>query len=207
MRWALGGLALLCYLSPAAPQNTESVATFGATVVIPGGLRGLVYHIPHNTAKLPDFGKLKPKGAIYTASLNIPPQDFKAGFPGVTDRFEWFAIDYTGRFWIDRPGLYTFVLTSDDGARLYLDDQLIVDNDRQHQPEDRTGSIRLAAGIHRIRVSYFQGPRFQVALVLETAGPGERLRIFSTDEFKPPEHPENWVDPDYRPPHTPPQNP
>ena len=69
---------------------------------------------------------------IFTASLNVPPQDLKAGFPGVTDRFEWFAIDYAGRFWIDRPGMYTFVLTSDDGARLYLDDQLIIDNDRQH---------------------------------------------------------------------------
>jgi hypothetical protein len=114
----------------------------------------------------------------------------------VTSRFEWFAIDYNGRFWIDRPGMYSFVLTSDDGARLYIDDQLIIDNDRQHQPEGRTGSVRLGTGIHRIRVPYFQGPRFQVALVLEVAGPGEQLRVFSTDEFKPPEHPENWVDPD-----------
>ena len=112
----------------------------------------------------------------------------------MTDRFEWFAIDYTGRFWVDKPGLYTFVLTSDDGARVYLDDQLFVDNDGLHEPEQRTGSIRLASGIHRIRVSYFQGPRFQVALVLKVAGPGEPLRIFNTDGFKPPPHPENWFD-------------
>jgi hypothetical protein len=45
-----------------------------------------------------------------------------------------------------------------------------------------------------------------VALVLEVAGPGEQLRVFSTDEFKPPEHPENWVDPDYRPPEKPPED-
>ncbi len=172
----------------------EPVPKFGTTVVIPGGLRGLVYHIPHNTQRLPDFAKLKPVGTIYTSSLNVPPQDFRDGFPGVTKRFEWFAIDYTGRFWIEKPGLYTFVLTSDDGARLYLDDQLIIDNDRQHEPEDRTGSIRLSSGIHRIRVPYYQGPRFQVALVLEVAPPNEPLRIFSTDEFKPPPHPENWED-------------
>jgi hypothetical protein len=199
---AIVGFAVCGSLSAVAAQ-TESAATFGATVVIPGGLRGLVYHIPPGTAKLPDFQKLTSRGAIYTTSLNVPPQDFKAGFPGVTDRFEWFAIDYAGRFWIDRPGLYTFVLTSDDGARLYLDDQLIVDNDRQHRPEDRTGSLRLSVGIHRIRVSYFQGPRYQVALVLQVAPPGEQFRIFSTDDFKPPEHPENWVDPDYKPPEKP----
>ena len=160
MRWGVTALVLFGCLCAAAAQ-TESVAKFGSNVVIPGGLRGMVHHIPHDTSRLPDFQKLKPKGAIYAASLNVPPQDFKAGFPGVTDRFEWFAIDYTGRFWIDRPGMYTCVLTSDDGARLYLDDQLIIDNDRQHAPEDRTGSIRLTGGIHRIRVSYFQGPRFQ----------------------------------------------
>ena len=110
----------------------------------------------------------------------------------MTDRFEWFAIDYTGRFWIEKPGLYAFVLTSDDGSRLYVDDQLIADNDGLHQVEDRHCSIRLARGIHRIRVSYFQGPRFQVALVLRVAGPGEDLRIFSTEEFKPPPNPETW---------------
>jgi hypothetical protein len=170
----------------------QSVPKFGTTVVIPGGLRGVIYYIPKGTQRLPDFSRLKPAGAIYTSSLNIPPQDFHEGFPGVTDRFEWFAIDYTGRFWIDKPGLYTFVLTSDDGARLYIDDQLIADNDRQHQPEDRTGSLRLQSGIHRIRVPYFQGPRVQVALVLEVAGPGEKLRVFSTDDFKPPANPDQW---------------
>ena len=36
------------------------------------------------------------------------------------------------------------------------------------------------------------GPRFQVALVLSVAGPGEPLRVFSTDEFKPPPNPEDW---------------
>ena len=44
----------------------------------------------------------------------------------------------------------------------------------------------LESGVHRIRVSYFQGPREQVALVLKVAPPGEEFRIFSTDEFRPP---------------------
>jgi hypothetical protein len=188
----LAAILFQCVPFPAVAAEQESDAKFGTTVVIPSGLRGFVYHVRHNTARLPDFGGLKPVGDIYTASLNIPPQDFRLGFPGVTKRFEWFAIDYKGRFWIDNPGAYRFVLTSDDGARLYIDDELIVDNDGQHPPQDRTGSITMSVGIHRVRVSYFQGPRFQVALVLQVAPPGEQFRVFSTDEFKPPLHPKSW---------------
>jgi len=165
------------------------VYTFGTTVVIPAGLHGLIYHIRQNSKKLPDFHKLKPVGSIYTSSLNIPPQDFQQGFPGVTKRFEWFAIDYSGRFWIEHPGAYEFALLSDDGSRLYIDGGLVIDNDGVHPPQEETGSIELSKGVHTIRVSYFQGPRFQVALVLKVAAPGEPLRIFSTDELKPPPEP------------------
>jgi len=124
--------------------------------------------------------------------LNVPLRDFTEGFPGVTKRQEWFAIDYTGRFWIEKPGLYRFALTSDDGSRLDIDGQTVVDNDGIHPIATHNGSVELAGGIHRIRVQYFQGPRLQVALVLEIAPPDEELRVFSTDEFKPPANPEDW---------------
>jgi PA14 domain len=180
----------ICFL--AAAQD-EPVAKFGTTVVIPSGFRGLVYHIRRGSIQLPDFRKLKPSGTIYTAALNVPPQSFRDGFPGVTKRFEWFAIDYAARFWIERPGAYQFALVSDDGSRLYIDDRQIVDNDGIHSAQRRAGSVDLSRGIHQMHVSYFQGPRDEVALILQVAGAGERFRIFSTDEFKPPANPENWT--------------
>ena len=170
----------------------EPAADFGTTVVIPSGLKGDIYHLPNNTQSIHEIGRLKPQGSIYTPSLNVPPQDFQLGFPGVTKRYEWFAIDYSGKFWIERPGLYRFRLISDDGAMLYIDGQLVADNDGIHSTEVRLGSIRLAGGMHTIRVPYFQGPATTVALMLEIAGPGEQPRIFSTEEFKPPSNPEDW---------------
>jgi len=170
------------------PQEQTTV-TFGTTVVIPSGLEGRIYNIRENTNKLPNFRKMKPVGTIYTTQLNLPAQDFKLGFPGVTKRLEWFAIDYTGRFWVEKPGYYDFALTADDGANLYIDGELVIDNDGQHPPQEREGSIRLSHGVHEIRVSYFQGPRYSVALVLKVAPPGEAMRIFSTDELKPPPSP------------------
>ncbi len=172
---------------PDQPNPDQPTVIFGTTVIIPSGLRGLVYHMHHNRTKLPDFEKMKPAGPpIYASSLNVPPQSFTEGFPGVTKRNEWFAIDYAGRFWIADPAVYTFSLLSDDGSQLFIDDQLVIDNDGLHPPLEKTGTIQLAAGIHRLRVEYFQGPKFQIALVLRIAGPGQALRVFSTDEFKPP---------------------
>jgi len=188
-RWIIAAVAC----AGLAAAQEEPVAVFGTTVVIPSGLRGLVYHIRRNSSALPDFEKLKPAGpAIYTSALNVPAQDFKQGFPGVTKRTEWFALDYTGRFWIKDAGAYTFALLSDDGAKLYIDDQVVIDNDGQHPPLEKTGIADLAGGLHRIRVSYFQGPKFQIALVLKVARAGEEPRVFSTDEFKPPPNPESW---------------
>ena len=194
--------ALVIMVLTLAPSGSglaqqESIPTFGTTVVIPFGLRGLVYHLRTNTRRLPDLHKLKHRGkAIYTESLNIPPHHFDQGFPGVSTRFEWFAIDYTGRFWIEQAGLYTFTLTSDDGSRLSIDGGLVVDNDGTHPPRTREESVMLRRGIHTLRVEYFQGPRFQVALILEVARPGEEPRVFSTEEFKPPPNPADWILPE-----------
>lgn len=187
-------IGYLCAWSLGACQQPAPPPTFGTTVVIPSGLRGDIYLIRGKTTVLPAFErrKVKAAGTIWTTTLNIPPRHWREGFPGVTRRFEWFAINYTGRFWIDAPGRYGFALLSDDGANLYIDDQLVIDNDCLHPPAVRAARVTLSGGIHRIRLPYFQGPRDCVALILAVAGPDGRWRVFSTDEFKPPPNPENW---------------
>jgi hypothetical protein len=165
----------------------EPLYTFGTTVVANSGFRGEIYFIPPGSRKLPNFSKLKPVGAIYTPYLCVPPRRFNTGFPGVTDRFEWFAIDYTGRFWISEPGTYRFALASDDGSILYIDGKRVIENDGVHPPIEKAGQVRLKTGAHAIRVSYFQGPRAWLALVLRVAGPEQQeLRVFHADDFKPP---------------------
>jgi len=162
------------------------VYSFGTTSV-GSGFRGDIYFLKQGAKKLPDFSKLTPVGAVYTPYLCVPLRDFDKGFPGVTDRFEWFAIDYTARFWISDPGTYRFSLASDDGSILYIDGKKVIGNDKEHPLKEKSHSIALARGLHSIRVSYFQGPRFQVALVLRVARPGQsELFVFNTDDFKPP---------------------
>jgi hypothetical protein len=165
----------------------EPLYTFGTTVVANSGFRGEIYFISPDSKKLPNFSTLQPVGEVYTPYLCVPLRSFDEGFPGVTKRFEWFAIDYTGRFWVSEQGTYRFALASDDGSILYIDGKKVIKNDGQHQLVEKAGRVTLKTGAHAIRVSYFQGPRYQVALVLRVAGPGEEeLRVFHADDFKPP---------------------
>jgi hypothetical protein len=166
---------------------STTVYLFGTTVASNSGFRGDIYHLEPDTEKLPNFSKLKPVGTIYTPYLNVPYRSFDEGFPGITERFEWFAIDYKARFWVSEAGTYRFALESDDGSILYIDDKRIIRNDGQHPVEEEQGKVKLKAGEHTIRVSYFQGPRFHVALTLRVAGPKDKeLRVFDTGEFSPP---------------------
>jgi hypothetical protein len=192
--WGIGLAGLLalglCRAQAPSPLDTP-VTTFGVTVVDNTGLEGKIYLIKPGSPKLPKFKKMKLSGSVYATELNVPPRNFVEGFPGMTDRLEWFAIDYSGRFWIEDAGLYRFSLTSDDGSNLFIDNVKVIDNDGLHPSTRREGMVELSGGVHRIRVPYFQGPGGAVALVLEVARPGEPWRVFSTKEFRP-ANVENW---------------
>jgi hypothetical protein len=134
-------------------------------------LRGHIFFIPDDTQKFPDLSGRKPDGVLYTNSLDVAARDFKEGFPGVSERVEWFAIRYDGKFTVANAGEYFFHLNSDDGSLLYIDDKLVVDNDGRHSPRIADGRIALEQGEHTIRVDYFQALRWVVALQLYVTNP------------------------------------
>lgn len=150
----------------AAQDNPRAFGTAGNT---PFALKGQIYYLDEGADHLPDFTRLRPQGTISTTVLNVPVQSFEQGFPGVTDRFEWFAIDYRGAFVAPAPGTYRFRLTSDDGSRLLIDGNPVIDNDGVHGANAVEDSVRLTEGVHALEVQYFQGPRYEVALMLEIA--------------------------------------
>lgn len=169
-RIALAAALAVAAAGPALAQdNPHAFGTAGNT---PFALRGQIYYLDEGADHLPDFSTLRPVGTISTTVLNVPAQSFEQGFPGVTDRFEWFALDYKGAFVAPAPGEYRFRLTSDDGSKLFIDGQQVIDNDGVHGASDVEGTAQLDEGVHSIEVQYFQGPRYEVALVLEMAPPG-----------------------------------
>jgi len=169
--------------APSALQPSRP-APFGSSKKTPFVFEGKVYFIPEGTSRLPDFSKLKPVGKIYAPLLNVTPRSFKEGFPGVTDRFEWFAIDYKGKIFLPQDRDFTFYLLSDDGARLIIDGKTVIDNDGIHPPVERSGRVSLKKGFHTVEVQYFQGPRYEVALVLSYLKDGQKVP-FDIRDFAP----------------------
>ena len=83
-----------------------------------------------------------------------------------------FAVRWTGTFHFD-GGSYRFYAKVDDGVRVYLDDQGIIDGWRDGGLRTYTADRTLAAGDHTLRVEYYD--RIQVARVYfwykQLAGP------------------------------------
>lgn len=156
---------------------------FGQQERLNHAFKGEVYLLPDNTNRLPNFDTLKSVGSIYSSTIDVSPRDWQSGFPGVTDRFEWFAIVYKSSFTVKEPGTYTFRLLSDDGSKLFIDDSLIVNNDGVHGPYSESGEVDLDGSSHTMEVQYFQGPRAGIALQLFAGAKGSPAAIFPTSDF------------------------
>lgn len=72
------------------------------------------------------------------------------------EKDELFGLRFTGYLHIPADGVYTFALTSDDGSRLAIGNDIVIDHDGYHSERTETGMMALAAGYHPITVLYFQ---------------------------------------------------
>lgn len=82
-----------------------------------------------------------------------------------------FALRFSGQIKVDKPGQYTFFLSSDDGSRFYLDGEQLIDNDGLHGMVEKRGTATLEAGLHEILVTYFDNGGGD-GLGFDWAGPG-----------------------------------
>lgn len=63
------------------------------------------------------------------------------------------------------PGTYRFTATSDDGIRVWVDDNLIIDQWNDHSATTFTGDVSLSAGHHLVKVEYYENRVDAVARV------------------------------------------
>ena len=139
---------------------------FGTDVMSGHGLIGQVYVPGGEIHQMPDFDQLTPVYTFVTPNLDISEREYTQGFPTpeMQSVVEDFAIRFRGELAVDTPGNYVFGLLSDDGAKLYINGTLVVDNDGIHPPMGKKGEIVLEAGRHPVEIHYFQGPRYSLAL-------------------------------------------
>ena len=119
--------------------------------------------------KLPNFSKLK---AFKTGESDNGIAD--TGLAGLSENF---GIVFEGEIVIVKKGKYKFKLGSDDGSKLYINNQVVVDNDGVHSMQVKEGSILLEPGKAKIRLEYFEKGG-QEELALDMTGPGiNRLQL------------------------------
>ncbi len=125
-------------------------------------IKGLAYQyfeggVPDTTR----LDSLQPVSSGVVESFSLAPRrrDSNIGFR------------YTGLLTVPRDGEFTFYTSSDDGTRLFIDGQQIVENDGIHPTTEVKGVTKLAAGDHAIQVDYFNGGG-EIVLKVLWKGPG-----------------------------------
>jgi cytochrome c len=96
-----------------------------------------------NYDREPLFAGILPKVEFYAADFGELEEDF--------------ALEVTGYLRIPKTNNYTFRLISDDGSQMYIDDELMINNDGYHGDVAIDGEVVLAEGYHPVRILYMQG--------------------------------------------------
>ncbi len=100
------------------------------------------------------------------------------------EREDYFGLYFEAWIKIPEDGVYKFYTYTDDGSTLYIDDQLVVDNNGSHSAKRANGMIGLKAGFHALKLKYFEsymGEHIEVGIssrdIPETIIPNEMLYI------------------------------
>ncbi|MBM4110724.1 MAG: hypothetical protein FJ254_05105 [Phycisphaerae bacterium] len=117
---------------------------------------------------LPDFAQLTPYRTFFSNQVNYPST---GGNFADSQRADTVGAVWTG--WINVPASaeWTLFIESDDGSRLWIGDQLLMDNDGLHAMVERSNTIALAAGKHPVRLAFFENGG-GAGMILRWQGPG-----------------------------------
>lgn len=151
--------------------RVKAIGPFGESVFNDDATSSLKYaYYEGSFTSVPNFSTLTP---IKTGSIGTFDLSFKQSNVNYAAKFD-------GVINIPTTGSYIFYLASDDGSKLYIDDVnngVVVDNDGIHDASvEKSGTKTLTAGIHKIRVSYFEAASPDV-LTVSYQGPGINKQV------------------------------
>ncbi len=111
------------------------------------------FDIGEELEDFPDVAERQP--TVRRVDGQIDYEATEEGFAG-TDLADFFYVRWTGVIRVPKDGRVRFTTDSDDGSRLFVDGQLVVDNGGLHPMEEQSGEIELKAGDHEFKVDLFE---------------------------------------------------
>lgn len=111
--------------------------------------------------------------------------DFDWG-PGniINNHADFVSIRWTGKIKAPKSGKYTFITRSDDGARLWIDNKLLIDDWKPHAEEEHRARISLKKGFHDIKVEYFDAEIMATMKLLWIIPGTQRTKIVSPSHLR-----------------------
>jgi plastocyanin len=112
-------------------------------------LTNLKFALYHGAwTKLPDFSQLTPhrEGSVPDNLIQLNFDDYK----------NQYGLVFTGSLKVPSSDEYTFYTAGDDGVRLIIDDEVVLNDDGIHPAKIKEKKKKLKAGDHTVRVDYFQ---------------------------------------------------
>ena len=116
--------------------------------------KGLTYkYYEGSWHELPEFSQLKvqKEGVVKQVNERL-----------IKTRGRNYGLVLEGYVNLSQTATQTFYLRSDDGSKLYIDGELLIDHDGRHGAFWAYGTTILEEGKHKIRIEYFQGTGAQM---------------------------------------------
>jgi len=146
LSWHPGDLMGLPYFTEfSVYRYSPDPSDFGA--VESGAFYGEYFSNP-GSGSSPDFGDL-----ILTREDSLININFDQNPLPVNDDFQ---VRWTGEIYAPVSGNYNFRTHSDDGVRLFIDGELVIDQWHDFPPTSHYGSIELDAGQHSLVLEYYE---------------------------------------------------
>jgi cytochrome c2 len=108
----------------------------------------------------PDFSKLEPKSTGPAKDIDVSPRQ----------RNDQFGLRFESQMRVTAAGEYQFHLGSDDGSRLTLNGEVVVENGGVHPYNIKSAKVNLEPGKHIVVVDYFEAGG-EEKLTVEIDGP------------------------------------
>jgi alpha-L-fucosidase len=150
------------------PVNVYTLLPSSNSASLPSGLKLAAYELkPRFVADLDNAVPVSSKTVEDISIKDLPRADYS-------------GMLYKGFIKIPANGLYTFYLSADDGAVLWIDGNPVVDNDGTHATEEKEGKIGLKKGNHVFKLAYIQDISDKSLKVEYSVNSGEKKLVPST---------------------------
>jgi len=171
---ATGPLMIQGDHGPVALRNISYKRYFDQSLLALDNIEYQYFEIDGPLTELPEFDSLQPVKQGPTDSLV---------YKKLAEREQRIAFIFNGQLEVAREGDYLFTVYSDDGSKLFIEDELLIDNDGKHDYEPESGMIKLTQGTHDLKLTYFNN-NWAEGLTVMYEGPEMKKQMLLSRGFE-----------------------